>query len=728
MLQRRSVPLVAGAGLLVVLIGMPLLVTQFGGWLEAWTNPSQSQRQISLESPKSAVLPLVSLSAAQRQVQLQAIAQLPQSLERDRARYLLASDLIQQKQGEQALSVLQDLEKGYPVLAAHIAFKRVQAYALTGDKTVAACLDLLKRYPDNPVAAEALFVLGRNEPKYWQQAIAQFPSHPRSIEIAHLLLQQNPNQPRLLLLLTKYAYNQPGIISVLEQLVKQYAAQLQPQDWEAIAQAYWENQKYKLAAATYAKAPRTPRNLYRLGRGYQLSNKKLQAIATYQQLVRTFPNAKETGTALMHLANMTTSKEAIAYLDVVISRFPNQAGAALAKKATILDTLHNQTSADKARQLLLDKYDDSEAAAEYRWQVAQAKAAAQDYQGALQWAQPIPMGNSKSILAPRAGFWVGKWTTKLGRKEDAKAAFEYVLSKFPQSYYAWRSAAILGLDVGNFKTVRQLNPKVVPPQRIVLPAGSDTLKELYLLGQDRDAWTLWQVEFQNQTPTVAEQFTNGLMHLARGENLIGITEVSTLEDRETPAQKADYQALSQQLTYWQARYPFPFLQEIEKESQQRQLNPLLVTALIRQESRFEPKIRSVAGAVGLMQVMPGTGEFIAEKINLPQYNLENPQDNIHMGTWYLDYTHKKYDNHSLLAIASYNAGPNNVAKWLTQLNTRDPDEFVEAIPFDETKGYVRQVFGNYWNYLRLYNPQVSHLVAQYSDIHPKLPTTVAARR
>jgi soluble lytic murein transglycosylase len=284
----------------------------------------------------------------------------------------------------------------------------------------------------------------------------------------------------------------------------------------------------------------------------------------------------------------------------------------------------------------------------------------------------------------------------------------------------------LGLDVGNFKTLRQLNPEVVTPQRVELPTGSAALKELYQLEQDSDAWTLWQIEFQNQEqPTVAEQFTDGLMHLARGENLVGIATISTLEDREMPADKAAYQALSQQIAYWQARYPFPYLQLIETWSQQHKLNPLLVTALIRQESRFEPQIRSVAGAVGLMQVMPSTAEYIAEEMDLGQYNLEKPQDNIQMGTWYLNYTHNRFDNHSLLAIASYNAGWGNVSKWLARSSQKDPDEFVEAIPFEETQGYVRQVFGNYWNYLRLYNPQISQMVAKYSDLHPQLQTTVA---
>ncbi|MUL39039.1 transglycosylase SLT domain-containing protein [Gloeocapsopsis dulcis] len=723
MLQRwkNRVPLAAGAGLCAMLVGIAVLAAKTSDWLQL---PREHALQMSLEHPKSSVLPLVSLSPAVRMVQLSAIAQLPLSQNRNRARYLLASDYLLNQQAEPALQLLEGLDRDYPILAAPIIYKRAQAYEILGDTANAQATyqELLQRYSTHPVAVEALYVLG-TPPQYWQNAIAQFPSHPRTLEIARLLLQQNPNQPQLMLLLAKHAYEQPGVVAVLDQLVSQYSGQLQPQDWEAIAIAYWENQVYSKAAAAYRQAPRTALNVYRIGRSFQLSNKRTEAIAAYQQFLREFPAAPESGTALLNLAQITqNSQQRTTYLDQIVKQFPQQAGEALAQKATILDNLGNKTSATQTRQLLLDKYGDSDAAVEYRWRMALQKAANQDYQAAWQWAQPIPTSNPKNILAPRAGFWIGKWALQLEKQQEAKAAFEYVLSQFPQSYYAWRSATMLGLDVGNFNTVRQLNFEITPPQRTVLPAGSDTLKELYQLGQNTDAWALWRTEFQNyHQPTVSEQFTDGLLRTAIGQHLKGINLVSTLEDRESPQDQTEYQALRQELTYWQARYPFPFFQEITTWSQKRQLNPFLVTALIRQESRFEPKIRSVAGAVGLMQVMPSTGEWIAQKIDLKEYNKENPQDNMRLGTWYLDYTHEQYDDNSMLAIASYNAGPGNVAKWLRTLNTRDPDEFVEAIPFEETRGYVRQVFGNYWNYLRLYNPEVAQLVANSARQQTYLP-------
>ncbi|WP_341530573.1 transglycosylase SLT domain-containing protein [Nostoc sp. UHCC 0302] len=725
-LQKKQISLIAGAALFAFLAGAMVSAPEIGKTLGQWLTLGKNQTDQKSEVNKagSAVFPLISQSLPERAAKLAAIAQGSRSPDRARARYLLASDYIERTQAKKALVLLEGLEKDYPVLAPYILLKQAQAQDIQGEDGKASDLrqKVLKLYPKEAAAVKALYLIA--QPKQQDIAIAQFPSNPLTWEIIRKRLQENPNQPNLQLVLAKYAYDQPGIVGVLDQLVKQ--PNLKPADWELIGTAYWENNQFRKAAPAYAKAPKTPRNLYRTARGLQVGGKDRDlAIGSYKLLVQQFPTAKETGTALLRLAEMAkTSKDALPYLDQAIAKFPDQAGAALAQKAKILQSLKDQKSATDTWQLLITKYGKSDEAAEYRWQIAQDKAKAKDYIGAWQWAEPIVTSNPNSILAPRAGFWVGKWATALGKQQEAKTAYEYVISQFPYSYYAWRAASILGLNVGNFNDVRQLKPEIVAPQRPVPPAGSDTFKELYLLGQDRDAWLQWQTEFQNKLqPTVTEQFTEGLMQLARGENISGIDDISKLEDRETPAELAQYQALSKQITYWQARYPFPYIQEIEKWSTERQLNPLLVTALIRQESRFETKIKSVANATGLMQVLPSTAKWIAPqiKVDFKTVNLENPNDNIMLGTWYLDHTHQQYNNNSLLAIASYNAGPGNVSKWLQTLTKEDPDEFVEEIPFDETKNYVRQVFGNYWNYLRLYNPEISGIVAKYSAAHPQLP-------
>lgn len=727
--RRKQMVMGASAGLCGLLVAASVIGTKHDDWLSqliGWRPFLNSSATIQEKWANTKVLSLVSLPASERAEQLEAIAHGPNSIERSRARYMLASDLIEQQQGQKALSLLAGLEWNYGVMSPYIALKRAQAYEVIGDKAKAqaAWKDVLMYHSDSPAAAEALYALNKMNPRDWETMLSKYPSHPRTLEMARYSISQNPKQPQLMLMLAKYAFDSPEITPVLDRLVSQLSILgekskefFKQEDWEAIALGYWLNRKYGQASAAYAKAPHTPKNAYRVARGLQLAEKRGEANQAYKQMVAEFPNAKETASALLHIAKLEPIIEAVPYLDEVISKFPDRAGEALILEAQVLDKLKSTQPAREARQLLVTKYGNSDAAAEYRWQMAQKKAAAGDIQAALQWAQPITTQNPHSELSRVAAFWVGKWSKLQGQHEVARASFEEVLKQHPQSYYAWRSAALLGLDVGDFSTVRKITPSLEPPaERPELPIGSAMLKELYKLGQDQDAWTVWQAEFQNRiNPTVPEQFTDGLLRLGAGDYMKGISQISSLEDRDTPQEQAQYQSLKQQAAYWQALYPIPYKETIQTWSKKRQLNPLLVSALIRQESRFMPNIRSSAGAVGLMQVMPHIAALVAKQINLKEYALDDPNDNVNLGTWLLDSTSRQYRNNALLAVASYNAGSGNVGKWLREQEYRDPDEFVENIPFSETRNYVRQVFGNYWNYLRLYNPEVGQQVANYSS-------------
>jgi soluble lytic murein transglycosylase len=673
----------------------------------------------------SQVLPLLNLAPAERQAQLEAIASGEVTLDQVRARYLLAVDLIESGQGSSALPWLEGLEEDYTLLAPHVLAKRAQAYTAMGDKANADAIwqEILATYPDDPVAAEALFQLGTAAPDYWQEAIARFPSHPRTVQIAQTSLQQTDDPLPYLMIMIRHGLYLPDIGSVLAQVTNDYGDRLTPEEWEAVAFGYWELGRYGSGGYAYGQATVTPQNLYRAGRGAQLGERNQDAVRWYRQLAETFPDAEETGLALVRLGRMVDDdREAIAYLDQALEQFPEQAGAALLERANRLDALNSSASASQARQSVLTQYSNSEAAGELRWMLVEQRFEAGDIQGAWEMARELVRENPNHDYAPEAAFWIGKWANQIGQADQARESFEYVLTHYPESYYAWRSAVYLGWDVGDFTTVRSKLPDVERPEvRSPLTAGSEVLQELHLLGQHEDAWSRWQVEFTNpMAPSVAEQFTDGVLRLGVGDNLDGIFMVSSLAWRENPADQAAYQELKQNPDYWQALYPFPYLETIESWSQDRQLNPLLVTGLIRQESRFEPEIVSSAGATGLMQVMPDTGDWIAEIIALPEFDLNNPDDNIKLGTWYLDYTHREYSDNSLFAIASYNAGPGNVADWIARFGADDPDVFVEMIPFPETKGYVEAVFENYWNYLRIYNPEVSQQLAQLSPAHESL--------
>ena len=660
--------------------------------------------------PPSQVFSLVSLSAPEQSNQLQTILEKGHQHDQNRARYLLAVNALETQQPDQALQYLDGLEKDYPLLSGYILLKRAEAHFMQRETAKAETIwsQIIAEEWEWAVSAEAHYHLGNKD-----TLIRDYSGHPRTHDIIKQRLADNPNQPELLKILIHHARKANGMGEVRDRAVNRYQNQLTPEDWQAIAQGYWETWEYGKAGKAYGNAPKTPKNLYRHARGLQVSGETGRAKQIYLQLLNAFPDAEETGLGLRRLAGMVSPQESIFYYDQVINQFPQQAPDALIAQAKLLQRVGDLERAQQAKDTLLNNYSDSDVAAEYRWEKAEQAAEKGNLNTAIDWAQAITQENHTHSLAAKAGFWAGKWLEQQGNTAAAEKSLQVILSQYPESYYAWRSAVYLGLPVGDFETIRDKIPKVVKPtSRPQLPAGSDVLQELYRLGEDDAAWIRWQGETRNTSAlSVTEQFTDGALRLTQGQYLKGIGQISSLQYRDKPAEIQRWRRLRETSMYWHALFPFPYNQSILKWSQQRQLNPLLTISLIRQESRFEKDIGSVAGAKGLMQIIPSTGEWVASKINLKSYSLVDPEDNIQLGTWYLDYTHDRYNNHSMLAVASYNAGPGNVAKWVERYGLTDADVFVENIPFPETKGYVEAVFGNYWNYLRLYNPEIQSLLA-----------------
>ncbi|WOD38775.1 transglycosylase SLT domain-containing protein [Nodosilinea sp. E11] len=671
------------------------------------------------------VLALALQLADQRQEALATFVEGKDSLSRSRARYLLALDLINQDRGGSALPLLDGLEQDYRAMAPYVALALAQAQRAAGQAEAAQQTQarLLTEYGDDGAIAPLLFELGQQDPAYWDRLVQQFPTHPKAVEVADQRLAADPNRADalpLLMIKARAGLHHANAGAALLRLKNEFGGQLSPEDWQTVGFGFWRIDSYGDAGAAYAQAPPSPRNLYRAARGLQVSGgQRDRAIALYNQLDQQFPDAPETATGLLRLTLSLPDEASLGVLDQVVSRFPDRAAEALLEKAKILDKLNSAASAQGNRELILREYGDSDAAADIRLTAALAAAAQGDLATALRWGGDVLKYSPDSDLAADAGYWVGKWGRQMGQDNVAQKALESVIAHHPESYYAWRSAVALGWNVGDFKTVRSLTPAVTPPaQRTPLPTGSDTLQELYLLGQNQRAWERWQLEYANyQDPTPEEQFTDGLMRLGTYDNINGIYQVSSLSLTDDPADLETVQALKQRPDFWHGVYPMPYRDLITTWSAERQLNPLLVAALIRQESRFEHKIRSGVGAAGLMQVMPATAEWIKGRAGLDTYDLNDPTDNIKLGTWYLDYTHAEYDNHSLFAVASYNAGPGAVANWINRGGFVDADDFAEKIPYPETKGYVRAVFGGYWNYLRLYDPAIAEQVETLKKRH-----------
>jgi soluble lytic murein transglycosylase len=160
--------------------------------------------------------------------------------------------------------------------------------------------------------------------------------------------------------------------------------------------------------------------------------------------------------------------------------------------------------------------------------------------------------------------------------------------------------------------------------------------------------------------------------------------------------------------YWEALFPRAYWTDLRKYSVLNGLDPFLVASLIRQESEFNAGAISHANAVGLMQLLPKTGKVVAKQVKLKGYSapqLYTPAVNLQLGTRYFKEMVDRYDGQFEYALAAYNAGTDRVGDWLGQGHYRDPQEFVESIPFTETREYVQAILRNASMYRQLYgNP------------------------
>ena len=166
--------------------------------------------------------------------------------------------------------------------------------------------------------------------------------------------------------------------------------------------------------------------------------------------------------------------------------------------------------------------------------------------------------------------------------------------------------------------------------------------------------------------------------------------------------------LSAPLYYNRLRFGIYFGDLFISAAEKYQLHPLLLLSVARQESMFQVYGHSQAGARGLMQVIPSTGENIAEQLSWPpNYNEEDlfrPNVSVVFGTYYLSKMSEMFDGDLIAALAAYNGGPGNASKW-KELAPQDVDLFVECIRYEETRNYIRAVFENFIMYSQLYNKQ-----------------------
>jgi soluble lytic murein transglycosylase len=153
-------------------------------------------------------------------------------------------------------------------------------------------------------------------------------------------------------------------------------------------------------------------------------------------------------------------------------------------------------------------------------------------------------------------------------------------------------------------------------------------------------------------------------------------------------------------------YPISFTDEIKSSAESYGIDPLLIAAIIRVESNFKENAVSPKGAVGIMQLMPETAQWIIEKGSFRNMTVEDAaccaEASIRLGTWYVRELYRQFDGNLPVVLAAYNAGPSRVRTWLNDQIWDGRLQTVEKIPYGETRHYVRRVMYYYKKYTEVY--------------------------
>lgn len=266
-----------------------------------------------------------------------------------------------------------------------------------------------------------------------------------------------------------------------------------------------------------------------------------------------------------------------------------------------------------------------------------------------------------------------------------KETLNRLLSEYPNTYYAYRAYSTLINP--NFTNKRNL--KVTKKTSIEFPCKDDNKIAVFFENfvNQRDFSAFDDFRIKDSVVKSWVEYKKGNRALSSVIARDYIIEAENLPKRNEAV--------------WKLAYPVYYSEEINKYSKERNLNPYLILSLIKEESHFNPDIRSSVGATGLMQIMPSTAEMVAgEKHSTSE--LTDEELNIRLGTKYFQYLMETFSNNEPLCVLSYNSGPNAVKKWLSQNEHLSFDIMVENIPYKETKDYVKKVYTAYWNYLLTY--------------------------
>src|SRR5690348_9158929 len=287
-----------------------------------------------------------------------------------------------------------------------------------------------------------------------------------------------------------------------------------------------------------------------------------------------------------------------------------------------------------------------------------------------------------------ARYWLGKLALVAGDSSTARAAWVALAREDSIGYYGLRARHALNLPP------LRIAPAALPAPSPAIAAALAAIDTLLLAGLDTAA----QAEVRAVLGRAPQLDPDALLAWSDGLAARGFGPASVRLGWQAALKSPnDARVL-------RAIFPWPNRRAVEAEATEFGVDPLLLVAIVRQESVFDVQALSPAGARGLVQLLPGTAALTARGLDVTFYPewITVPDLNLHLGAAHLQELLQRFNGRVEVAAAAYNAGGAAVARWLTRPGASDPDEFVELIPFQETRGYVRAVLRNRELYHALY--------------------------
>ena len=577
---------------------------------------------------------------------------------------------------------------GFSSLKQAALFRQARCATLIGDNQTAIknYSTLLKRFPKSPLYPISEYNLAmllyerqdfRNAHRHFQHIVKHFQDKEVAIASKYYLGILE-NKPQLILEYISLSPNgrfaKDAIFNLVSQDIKFTNA-----DNLIIANSYFAQGEYEKALEYYQKTSLQyswtgyAKTLFKLGKTEEAKQIAIKGLSMYSG----FADLKDVYEVIDSFVDISGSK-----LITINYLFNINPKSKAADYLMFLSAKYSPVSQTPAiYEELYSRFPDGQFSGEALYKTFYAKINAKQYNQAIKLGRlhlsKFPDTNS----APAVMYWLGKVYEKQHKTDLAKSCYKGVITKYPDSYYAMRANTKLHNHQSMFEK-QSVNPKP-----IVFPLNNKSEADFVIKLAKLGDYDFVQELYKN------DGFVQSWIEYQKGNYTQSAILAREAMDKLSP--KPDFNDVR-----WRLVYPIHYYDYVKKYANDE--NSVIILSIIKEESHFNSKAQSPVGAGGLMQLMPATANEIANSYGISS-NLFNPESNIHLGCLYYAKIKRALNHKDTSAIMAYNGGSASVLNWKKQLDYADMDDFIEKIPYPETKDYVKKVLKSYWNYCNIYN-------------------------